>query len=339
AMISGSLLVVTMLLFSVKERLSASFEAGANLAGGRPMRELPLWLQAWEEIKLFLLFIAVQMAVFWIGYHPGAWRAAAAVGLSYLWLGFMFAADFVSPVMQRHEGHYSRILTTLARHPIASLGFGALFALPSIVAGTLWPMNVVAVFAANVVGIAWAAVAGTWLGARMLDDFERTPRSGALARVAAWLAILAALGINGYRFGALVLSVHHKSQVLKCQYDVDWSSFGVDAPGLAALLDDRVEVGVHFDVRIHNPTEFAVEIERNRVELRHGGELVGTTRLSPVAIAPGQTVERRVALSVEMTPSQLRKGLELLDPAAWEATLYLDVAPGFEFPVYLVRRE
>jgi len=336
AIIAGSLLLVTVLLFYVKEMLSASFEQGANLTG-KPMRELPLWLQAWEEIKLFLLFLGVQGSIFWIDYYPGDWRAAVALIASYGFLFFMFAVDFLSPVMQRHEGHYSRILKTILRHPVAALVFGAMFAAPSIVAGYLWPMNVIAVFAANVVGIAWAAVAGTWLGARMLDDFEGTTRSGMPMRVLAWVALLAMLCWNGYRFGALVLSVHHKSQLLKCEYSVDLGSFGVDTPSFTALLDDRVEVGLHFEVSIHNPTKHKVQIENNRLELIHAGEPMGTSRLSPVTVEAGATVDHRVEISLEVTPSRLGKGLDLLDPDDWEISLYLEVAPGFEFPIYLLR--
>ncbi len=336
AVIAGSLLLVTILLFYVKERLSASFEEGANLTG-RPMHELPLWLQAWEEIKLFLMFLAVQASIFWLDYYPGRWRVVVALIASYGFLFFMFAVDFLSPVMQRHDGHYSRILKTILRHPVAALVFGAIFAAPSIVAGYLWPLNIVAVFAANAIGIAWAAVAGTWLGARMLDDFEGTPRSGVPLRVVAWVALAALLGWNGYRFGALVRSVHHKSQVLKCDYSVDLGSFGVDMPSFVALLDDRVEVGLHFDVTIHNPTRYKVEIENNRLELIHAGENMGTSRLSPVTIEPGATVDHRVELTLEVTPSRLRKGLDLLDPDDWEITLYLEVAPRFEFSIYLLR--
>lgn len=336
AVIAGSLLLVTILLFYVKEMVSASFEEGAGLTG-KPIRELPLWMQAWEEIKLFLMFVAVQASIFWIDYPPGKWRAIAALVLSYGFLFFTFAIDFLSPVMQRHEGHYSRILKAILRHPIAALAFGALFAAPSIAAGLLWPMNVAAVFAANVVGTAWAAVAGTWLGAKLLGDFEATRRSGWPMRIAAWLALLGLLCWNGYRFGALVLSVHHKSQVLKCEYKVDLDSFGVDTPSLSALLDDKVEVGVHFDVTIHNPTEYEVVIEKNRLELIHGGDPIGVSKLSPVTVEPGATVQHRVELTLEVTASRLGKGLDLLDPDKWEITLYLEVAPRFEFPIYLLR--
>jgi MFS family permease len=301
AIVGGSLLLVTVLLFYVKEIVSASYEEDAKLCD-EPMEELPLWEQGWQEIKLFLFFVAVQASIFWIDYYPGAWRRPVALVLSYGFLFFMFAA-------------------------------------PSLIAARLWPLDITAIFAANVVGIAWAAVAGTWLGAKMLGDFRATPRSRVPSRVVAWLVLAALLGWNGYRYGALVLSIHHKSQLLKCDYSVDTSSFGVDRPGLTALLDDDITLGVHFDVRITNPTEFKVEIEDNRLELRHGGELMGITKLSPLSVESGATVDQRVVLSLQMEPTKLAKGLDLLDLEDWEMTLYLEVAPHFELPVYLLRRD
>jgi hypothetical protein len=334
AIIAGSLALVTVLLFYVKELVSLSYEQGAALTG-EPVRELPLWMQAWEEIKLFLLFLAVQGSIFWIGYGAGEWRAIASVTLSYAFLFYMFAIDFLSPVMQRHQGRYSTILKTLARRPVACVTFGAMFAAPTLIAGAVWPLSIEAVFAANVASIAWAAVAGTWLGARLMPAFRRTERAGVPMRAVAWLALVGLLAFNGYRFGALTLSVHHKSQILKCDYDVDLGSFGVDAPSLAGLLDDDITVGVHFDVTIHNPTRFDVEIEDNRVELRHDGALMGTTRLSPVKIPAGATVEQTVKLSLDTKLSNLGKGLDLLDPDDWSGTLYVKVAEHFEFPIAL----
>ncbi len=344
AVTTGALMMTTLLLFPVKEFLSASFETEARLVD-EPVVEHPLLMQGWEEVKLFVFWLAVQMQIFWIGYHPGAWREVVAVGVGYAFLFFTFAIDFASPVFQRHKGLYSQILKTLAAHPVASLSFGAVFAAPPIVAGRLWEANphwsvttaVIVVFAANVASIAWAAVAGTWLGSRMMADFSRRRPSGWPARIIGWTIVLALLVFNSYRFGALVLSLHHKSQILKCDYSVDLGSFGVETPSLTALLDDRVDVGVHFDVVIENPTEFDVEIEKNRVELVHGGDRVGTTKLSPVRVASGEKVVQRVALTLSVKPSMLRKGLDLIEPEAWEATLYLEVAPGFEFPVYLLR--
>ncbi|RMH44845.1 MAG: hypothetical protein D6689_01645 [Deltaproteobacteria bacterium] len=333
--LSGSLALVTVLLFWLKEALSVQFERDARLVPA-PMRELPLSVQAWEEIKLFALFVAVQLAVFWIGYHPGRARDIASVALSYAWLFFMFAVDFTSPVLQRHGGHYSRILKVLARHPVATLGFGALFAAPSLVASRLWPHDLWMIFGANVIGIAWAAVAGTWFGAHLYDEFERTARAGIAVRALAWAMVVGALAFNGYRTGALVLSVHHKSQLLKLDYDVALSSFGIDLPPLRSVLSREVEMGVHLDVRIHNPTPFDVAIERNRLVLAHDGAPVATGRLAPMSVPAGATVEQRVALSVAIAPGALRRGWALADVDRWSATLYVEVAPGFEFPIYLI---
>ena len=341
--IASALMLVTVLLFWLKELVSAAFESDAKLTS-KPVQEHPLWEQAWQEIKLLLLFFAVQGSIFWIGYQPSATWKKTAVALSYLFLFFTYAIDFVSPVFQRHLGHYSRIMKTLVAKLPAALAFGVIFALPTIIVGRLWEANpewtwsraLAILFGVNVVTISWACVAGTWLGSRWMADFEKTKRSSTVSRVVAWVLVLGlALG-NGYAFGAVGLSIHHKSQILKCDYDVIWTSFGFERPSLMALLDDEVEIAVHIDVSISNPTSFDVAIEDNRLEVRHRGDQVATTSLAPLKVPAKETRRQTIEFRMKVTPSMLRKGRELFDASAWKMALYLEVAPGFEFPIYLL---
>jgi uncharacterized protein involved in cysteine biosynthesis len=337
----GSLGLVAILLFPFKEMLSASFEREAGLIND-PEEEHPLWEQAWEEIKLFIGVIAIQGTVFWIGYTTTGWRVVAAAVLGNVLTFAVYAVDFISPPFQRHYGHYSRILKTLAVHPIASLGFGAIFAAPALIASTAFTdmrleSMVAWTCAINVVGIAWAAVAGTWLGSKLYPDFKRARRSSPPARVLVWLLVGGLLAGNVYTFGALTYSVHKKSQLLKCEYSMVWSSFRVDLPGLTAMLRDEVKLGLSFEVEIENPTGTPVELEENRIELRHQGDLVGTARLEPFRVDGGAAVTQRVGAGVAVAPSFIAKRrLSLLDAKSWSITLFVEVAPGFEFPVYLI---
>ena len=341
--ITGALLLVSILLFPIKELLSASFERESKLIDD-PESEFPLWLQGWEEIKLFLAFIAIQGSVFWIGYSPASWRGIAASIVSYGFLFVSFSIDFISPPLQRHEGCYSRILKTLFGHPVATVVFGAIFAAPSIfVSQVLYAdadltagKTLAVLFATAVVSIAWAAVAGTWLGAKLFRDFEQTKRAKVPSRVLAWLALGGLLFANGYAYGALGIAVHKKSQILKCDYSVEWSSFKLEKPGLGSLLQRKIDVGVSFEVEIENPTQFAVELEENRFEVRHEGALVGTGKLSPVRVEAGETVVKRVGVKLDIDANLVLRGRTLLEQEPWSITLLIDVAPGFDFPVYLL---
>lgn len=337
----GSLAMVSLLLFPFKEMLSASFEREAKLITD-PVQEHPLWEQGWEEIKLFVGVLAIQGAVFWIGYTTVGWRVVAAAVLGNLLTFAVYAVDFIAPPFQRHYGHYSRILKTLAMHPIACLGFGAIFAAPALIATTAFgdmrlETMVGLTCAINVVGIAWAAVAGTWLGSKLYPDFVRTKRSSIPARVLTWLVVGGLLVFNGYTFGSLTWSVHKKSQILKCEYSLVWTSFDVDLPGLGSLLADKPEVGVSFEVEIKNPTSTPVELEENRIELRHQGDLLGTAKLRSFRVDAHSTARQRVGASLGLSPKTIAKrNTSLLSLESWTITLYIQVAPGFEFPVYLV---
>jgi hypothetical protein len=342
AAVTGSLILVAVLLFPIKELMSKSFEQDAKLSS-RPIEEFPLWFQAWEEIKLFLLFCAVQMTIFWIGYHPSGFRTGLAIFLGYLFLAVSFAIDFLSPVMQRHKARYSQILKVLVRHPIASLVFGLVFSMPPIIVGLVcnahpnWSMTLILLlgFSANILSIAWAAVCGTWLGAKMLPRLESTPPSKIFTRIIAWLLLSLVLTLNCYAFISVGRSIHHKSQILKCDYSIDLDSFGFKRPSLMALISKKIKAGINFDVIIENPTTVDVEIENNRIEVRHDKSLIATSHLSPTKIEAGTTIKQRVDFTIEIEAASLLKIHRLLD-TNWQITLFLEVAEGFDFPVYLL---
>jgi hypothetical protein len=345
--IGASLLVVQVLLFPIKEKLSAAFEREARLVG-EPGHELPLLVEAWEEIKLFLAFLAAQMSIFWIGYSSDPSRRTLALVLSHAYLFVSFGIDFLTPVLQRHGQTYAKTLKVLASHPAMLLAFGALFSLPPILVGR-WIAHhpelsfttaVLALFAANIVAVAWAAVAGTHAGAQLLDDARATRPPSVGVRGLTWILLIGLLAWNGYRFGAVALSLHHKSQILKCEYALDWTSIEVATPGALDLLraasSDKLEVAVSFDVTIENPTRFDVELEQNRLELTHEGQRVASAQLSPVRVPAGGTVKSHVSLPVALTPSQLARGTDLLKAEGYALTLWLEVASGFELPIYIL---
>jgi hypothetical protein len=275
AIVTGSLMVVTVTLFLVKEHLSLVYEQDARLLDGAELRELPLWEQGWQELKLFAFYLAVQASLFWMGLGGHAWKRSALV-LSYGFMFFAYSVDFVSPIFQRHQGRYSQILKAMLATPLASFLFGAMFAAPVVVAARLWaahpgwsmPAAVTVLFAANLCGIAWAAVAGTWFGARIFPRFAAAPRSHWATRSLAWLAVVALLAANGYGYGRLAVSVRAKSQLLKCHYHLVLSSFRLDTSSLPSLLDDEARLTVTFDVEIENPTALDVAVEDSRLELR-----------------------------------------------------------------------
>jgi hypothetical protein len=344
AIIGGSLVVVQLALFWLKEIVSSAFEKESKLTTS-PQRELPLWQQALEEVELLLLFLAVQTSLIWLGYPPDPTRRLAASILSYLFLFASFGIDFLSPLLQRHDLRYSTILKTLLfRRPFLVLAFGAIFTLPTILAAQWaaahpeWTLakRITLVFGANVVTIAWAALAGTCVASRLLGEAKTTKPPWWITRFLFQAVVIVALVWNSYRLGAVGLALHHKSQILKCNYDVDWTSIGIDKPSVMDLLKDKVSVGVHLDLTIENPTSFDVELEENRLEVRHKDVLVATAKLTPVEIPSKGKVKTEMRFPIELTPSALRAGTELLERKDWSITLFVEVAPGYEFPIYLV---
>ncbi len=349
AIVAASLVLVQITLFPLKEKVSAALEHDARLVA-EPVEEHPLWFQAWEEIKIFLAMLAAQGCVFWLGYSDDPARRKLAVVASFLVLAASVAVDFLSPVLQRHKLRYSQILKSLLAHPVLSLGFGALFALPAVGAVALasshpaWSFatRIGVAFGGQVVGVALAVLGGTVAGAPLVADARGRTRSRGAMRMLAWLLLLGVLAWNGYRFGAVGRSLHHKSQLLKCDYTIDWSSFEAETPSALELLDaarrDSITLGVSFDLTVANPTGIDVEIEDNHLDVRQRGVLIGQTKLPRGRVAAGSTQKLRLTLPLTVVPSQVLRIRELVTSKDWTITLYLDIDDGFTFPVYLLTR-
>jgi hypothetical protein len=153
-------------------------------------------------------------------------------------------------------------------------------------------------------------------------------------------AILAGLGYNLRRYGTVALSLHHKSQILKCHYRVVPGTLHLDLPKLPSSLSDLMKTDLNMklrmDLEIDNPTAFDVVIEQNRIEVLHDGTKVALTAITPVAIPAHQKRTPHVELPIALNASALKKGRELFDTNKWSATLYLQVSDSMELPVRLL---
>jgi len=350
AVVTAALLVVQATLFPIKENVSAALEDDAKLVDD-PVEEYPIWFQAWEEVKLFLALLAAQASIFWIGYSDDPVRRKLAVVLSFIVLAGNVGIDFLSPVLQRHKLRYSQIIKTLFAHPILLFGFGALFALPALGATALaashkeWSFGtqVGVAFGGQVIGVALAVIGGTVAGAPLVADARTRVRSHVIVRIVAWLVLVSVLALNGYRFGSIALSLHHKSQLLKCDYSIDWNSFEPQIPSAVDLAlatrNDNITIGVSFDVTVHNPTSVPVEIEDNRLEVRQKDQLVAKTALPRGRVDAGATNKLHITMPLTIQPSQILRIRELITTKDWTITLFLEVANAFEFPVYVLMKK
>lgn len=341
AAVSGTLVGISVLLFPLKEKVSAAFERESALTTD-PIDEFPLWRQALEEGKLVFIYLTAQLSIFWLGYPPDPTRRKLALVLSFLYLFCTFTIDFAGPLFQRHKLSYARILELFAWHPLLLVGFGALLTLPAVLTGlyvTRHPQlslqtAIITLFSANLVCIVWGVVSGTWLASKLLPAGLSTKEPHALTRAVFALVVVALFAVNARAFSSVALALHHKSQILKCSYRILPSTLRFARPSLGGLLRGKVNVGVRFDLRIENPTPHDVAIEKNRLEVRHGEALVATGRLSPMAVPAGQKRVQTLDLRVDLHPSVLLKGRALLRDK-WTVTLLLEVADGLEFPIYL----
>ena len=231
AILSGSIVAVSILLFPLKERVSATFERDAQLKTDQS-DEFSLLYQGWEEVKLFFIYVTAQLTILWIGYYPYTWTTYLSIALGVLFLFFSFGLDLISPTLQRHRISYSLILKLLCKNPLVTLLFGAVFTLPSLGLShivlsleslTLVEMSVI-LFFTNIVFLSLAIPAGTIIAAQLFPEAKTTVAPSFTNKAKAYGLMGFLLCINLILHSRLYLSMHHKSQFLKCEYDIHWGS-------------------------------------------------------------------------------------------------------------------
>ncbi len=338
--LSGSVVFASILLFPIKEKCSAVCEIESGLSEGSG-KEFPLYLQALEETKLFILYLTAQLTILWIGYYPYPWASWLSSGLSILFLLFTFSLDLISPTLQRHRIAYSSILKLLAQKPLLTLGFGSVFSLPMIAIGTLvvsiehlslMQMSSI-LFGANILSITAAIPAGTYIAIKLFPYEKEMPPPTRLTKRIACSALAVLLTVNLFFHSRLLQSMHHKSQFLKCEYNIDWGSFDIDMPGLSKLMHGKSEIDLSFILQVNNPTPFDLVVENSTLTIEQFEKEFAKIDLDEFSVASGKTENKTIHFQSQLDADALSNFSNLLE--GWNAKLEFELFPGIPFTVYI----
>ncbi len=341
AILSGSLIFASIFLFPIKEKYSAEFEKEAKLNNVK-VSEFPLIDQAGEEIKLFLIYLTAQSIILFIGYYPYQWTSWISMGFSYLFLFFTFGLDFISPTLQRHRTRYSLILKMLIKKPLLVISFGAFFSLPAIMLSrwvfsfddlTLIEISSI-LFLTNIIFLTLAIPAGTRIASDLLPLVQLTlpPRKKSVVWSYAIMSILLTSGL--FLHSQLVVSLHHKSQLLKAKYEIDWSSIDYEVPSLSQLVNGKALSNLSFDMVVTNPTEYDIVIEESQMIVEQKEKIIATIDLSGFELLAGKSQRINIQWDSNSDLSQVSNFGNLLED--WRIDLHLQIWPGIPFVFNLV---
>lgn len=339
--ISGSLVVASIILFPIKEYCSAKFELESEYNNG-PKKEFPLWMQALEECKLFALYITAQSIIFAIGYYPYSWCSWTSNILSVLFLCFSFGLDFISPTLQRHRIRYTSIIKLLLKNIFITVGFGAVFSIPILLLGR-WILHVnsmdlaeisATLFIINIFILAIAIPAGTHLASQLMP-YTRTLHAPSIKAKKLGYGIMATLMVLGVSFHSLVaMSMHHKSQFLKCAYDIDRGSMDLDMPSFSELARGEKDATLSFDLNIYNPTDYDLIIESSHLNIWQNGHLISRTLITELDVSNGETVNQPMSFKMHLD-TKLLSGFRNLTKG-WTVQVELELLPGIPFIVQVL---
>ncbi|MBN2496836.1 MAG: hypothetical protein JXR96_19755 [Deltaproteobacteria bacterium] len=329
--LNGGMAAISVTCFAVKEILSRRIEQRNRLTGGH--EPWPLWRQLIEEIKFAVLYLLAYNIIFWLSYPPIGFLRTAGTVLSYLILFVFFNITFTCPLFLRHRIGYAGMVRVFFARPLASFGYALVFCGPAVLAARLAQGQSLSTVVALQLGIhvllvAPAASAGTWLAARLLPAAKAMRPTPLVARLVLVGGMLATLAVSVLVFARLADSVHAKSQLLKCRYRVDWSSFQLELPSFSDL-----SLGLSFDLEIENPTHVDVRVEDSRLVIRNDQRYFSTVELMRIEVPAGQSRRQKVALKLQVALSRLLEYKTLVS-RPWDFVLWVEVAEGWEFPVY-----
>ncbi len=352
AAVSGAVVGVSALTFLLKEKISLSYEKDTDCAVDYVHREPPLWVQGYEEIKLVIFYIAMTLLVLRLGVSSEDWHKQFATIGSYLVLATTMVMDFTSPILMRHGARYVDVARAALRSPVRSLFFGLFFGGIPVAIGrfaVMAEMEPTLAFGlsavVHLVMLAGAILVGTLLGAGWIPLLTRLKPVQAPIHLSAWLGIIGCLTWNLIFFGSIAQAAYHVSPVLKCEWTPIPDSFKLQPPSLG-----NPEFGLALDLRIVNPTKRSAKVGENRIELRHDGALLATTRIPEFEVSPGEMTEQQFRLALRPEGGLVRKAVRGLfdagrdgvwttlksavDANAYSLTLLLPTPAG-DFPVKL----
>jgi uncharacterized protein involved in cysteine biosynthesis len=348
--LGASLVIASIFLFPIKEMVSARSEidlsttkANQSVRANLALQPLSLREQFFEESRLLFLYLTTQMVILWIGYYPYDITQWLSIILSYIFLFKTFAIDFISPTLQRHRLSYAVILRALLRRPVLLLSFGALYCTPAIISAhflfkieSLHLVEIAAyLFAINMIFLALAIPAGTYVANTMLTNMKTAQGWSAeiMKRIYIWLGVC--FIVFGYLHSSLFKSLHHKSQILKAEYEFIWSSFDAALPSFDALMNGKALSSFQMTLQITNPTDITIEIEDSVIWIEKFDAQIAQVDLKGFSIAPGQ--QKEIILSIDSLTdlSQLGELTALFE--GWHMDLHIDIWPGIPVVVNLIK--
>ncbi len=354
--IGGSLVIASLCLFQIKENLSHAFEKDINIIN-KASKEFPLFIQAWEEIKLLLIYLTAQSIILWIGYYPYAITKNLSIVLSYFFLFFTFGIDFIAPTFQRHRFNYNLIIKFLLKKLVITLSFGFLFSLPVVLLSqwlfTMENLTLITIsgilFLANLLFLTLAVPLGTFIASQLYPDIQNTQPPKKLTHKIAWFSTLVLLTISSYLHIQLIKSLHYKSQILKAEYTPHWSSIDYTLPTLTQVMSGKLIGNFSIDMTIKNPTEYPISIENSQFIIKKSNNKIAFVKLNEFKVNAHE--EKSIHLQFESIanlpslPDFKELKLEDLDitnvnfeeiSKNWRIDLYVDIWPGIPFILNIV---
>ncbi len=342
--LSGSLVLASITLFPIKEKYSCEFEKALGHTNGQSV-EFPLHMQALEEIKLFLLYLTAQSVILWIGYYPFVWTTILSNTLSFLFLFATFGLDFIAPTLQRHRVNYSLMIKFLLQHPLIALSFGTLFSLPLVLISpyifSIPDLSFIEITGfllfLNIIFLVLAVPAGTFIASKLLPEVKQTEPAKRRNIRASYVMMTVLLLSTLFLHSQLVVSLHHKSQLLKAEYDLDWSSISFDLPSFSELSSGKALSNFSMDIVINNPTQFDIIIEPSELYIEQKENLIAKLNINGFALASGES--KRITLNMD-SDSDLSKLSEFGELTKdWNIDMYIDIWPGIPFMLNVFKSE
>ena len=278
----GGMAAISVTCFVFKEVLSRRIENTRSLLKEKHS-PWPLWRQGLEELRFAWMYILAYDVILWVAYPPWDWLRTIARILSFVALFVFFNITFLCPLMLRHQIGYARMVRSFFARPLQAFGFAGLFLAPGLIAGRLlasqpWPYVISILLMIHVLTIAPAATAGTWMAARLLPVAQSFPKPGKTTRIVGWISMLLIMLLSVYVFANLADSINKKSQILKCNYTIDWTSLTLE-PSFA-----EPSLRISLDMQIENPTSIDVQIEHSRLVILNAHKTFSEIQLDPISV-------------------------------------------------------
>ena len=171
-----------------------------------------------------------------------------------------------------------------------------------------------------------AIASGTYIASAILPQAHQTPPISPLLKKTAYIIIGLCFTAGLIFHGSVFISAHHKSQVLKMEYNIDWKNVDIEMDSIFTIFKEEGSIAISFPLQVNNLTAYDFELEDSFVVIKQEEREIAHMAISRLFVPAGEVITQNMSANIHINGKSLSGFRELMQ--GWNAYLEYELLPG-----------